>query len=107
MRVDGEIAGANVTAYAARYESGFKVALFNKDELKAVDVSIRVPGKVRAATAWRMQAPALDSTEGVTLAGAEIREGAWSPKRIESVAMESGVARIRIPASSAALVFLG
>ncbi len=106
MRVDGEIAGANVTAYAARYKSGFKVALFNKDEAKAVDVRVRAPDRVRVATAWRLQAPALDATKGVTLAGAEIREGQWRPRRVEPVAVESGVARIRISASSAALVFM-
>jgi len=106
MRVDGEIAGANMTAYAARYKSGFKVALFNKDELKAVDVRVRAPGRVRTAIAWRLQAPALDATEGVTLAGAEIRGGAWSPKQTEPLTMEGGAARIRIPASSAALVFM-
>ena len=106
MRVDGAIVGANMTAYAARHKSGFKVALFNKDELKAVDVSIRLPGQVHKANAWRLQAPALDSTEGVTLAGAEIRAGAWSPKVAEPVAVRDGIARIRIPASSAALVFV-
>ncbi len=111
LAVDGTIEGANVTAYAARDGSGFKVAVFNKDELKAVDMSIRLPGgmagNLRKATAWRLQAPALDSTEGVTLAGAEIREGEWSPRETEWVAVKSSVARIRIPASSAALVFLG
>jgi hypothetical protein len=106
MRVDGEIAGANVTAYAVRYESGFRVAIFNKDKASAVDVNVRAPGKMRTASVWRLQAPALDATEGVTLAGAEIREGKWSPERIEPVAMDNGVARIRIPASSAALVFM-
>jgi hypothetical protein len=106
MRVDGAIEGANVTAYAARHRSGFKVALFNKDEARAVDVKVRPPERVRTATAWRLLAPALDSTEGVTLAGAEIREGTWSPKQTEPVAMEGGTARIRIPASSAALVFM-
>ena len=49
---------------------------------------MRVPGKVRKATAWRLQAPALDATEGVTLAGAEIREGEWSPQETEPVAIE-------------------
>jgi hypothetical protein len=106
MRVDGKIEGANATAYAARHEAGYKVALFNKDAVKAVDVSLRMPAKVRTATAWRMQAPALDSTEGVTLAGAEIREGAWSPRIVEPVAVKNGVAQIRIPAGSAALVHL-
>jgi hypothetical protein len=106
MRVEGEIAGANVTAYAARFESEFRVAVFNKDEANAVDVRVRAPGRVRTATAWRLQAPALDATEGVTLAGAEIHEGEWGPKRIEPVATERGVARIRVPASSAALMFM-
>jgi hypothetical protein len=106
MRVDGEIAGANATAYAARFESEFRVAVFNKNEANAVDVRVRAPGRVRTATAWRLQAPALDATEGVTLAGAEIHEGEWGPKRIEPVATERGVARIRVPASSAALMFM-
>jgi hypothetical protein len=106
MRVNGEIVGANVTAYAARFESGFRVAIFNKDVASAVDLRVRAPGRVHDATAWRLQAPALDSTEGVTLAGAEIREGKWSPRQIEPVAMDRSTARIRIPASSAALVFM-
>lgn len=106
MRVEGKIDGVNATAYAARHETGYKIAVFNKDESKAVDVSLRMPGKAQGATAWRMQAPALDSTEGVTLAGAEIREGAWSAKRSEPVAVKNGVARIRVPAGSAVLVFL-
>ncbi len=107
LDVDGKVEGANATAYAARAGSGFKVALFNKDELKAVDVSLRTPAKVHRATAWRLQAPALDSTEGVTLAGAEIRAGQWSPRVVEPVAVRNGVARTRIPASSAALVMVG
>ncbi len=110
LAADGRIAGANATAYAARHGSGFKIALFNKDELKTAAVSIRLPDKVqgnaRTATAWRLQAPAVDSTEGVTLAGAEIRAGEWSPRESEPVAVRDGAARIRIPASSAALVFV-
>jgi len=107
MRVEGTIDGANATAYAARNGAGYKVAVFNKDESKALDVSVRMPGKARKATAWRLRAPALDSTAGVTLAGAEIRDGKWSAKRSEAVAVKNGVARIRVPAGSAVLVFLG
>ena len=98
--------GVNATAYAARHTSGFKVAIFNKGETKAVDVSLRMPGKARSAHAWRLEAPALDSTEGVTLAGAEIEAGEWSPKKIEPVAVKNGVPRIRVPASSAVLVLV-
>ena len=107
MQVDGKIDGANATAYAARFGARYRVAVFNKDAVKGVDVSIRVPGKARRATAWRLRAPALDATEGVTLAGAEIRDGEWRPKDVEAVEVRDGAARIRVPASSAVLVFLG
>jgi len=107
MKVDGKIEGANATAYAARHESGYKVAIFNKDASKALDLSLKLPTKVHKATAWRLQAPTLDSTEGVTLAGAEIAPHAvWSPRLIEPVAVKNGVPRIHIPAASAALVLV-
>jgi hypothetical protein len=97
----------NATAYAARHASGFKVAIFNKDERKAVDVSLRMPSKVRKATAWRLNSPTLDATQGVTLAGAEIEAHAvWSPRVVEPVVLRNGIPRIHIPAASAALVHL-
>jgi hypothetical protein len=104
--VDGKIEGANVTAYAARQKSGFKVAIFNKDESQAVELSIHTPHRVQSATAWRLQAPALDSTDGVTLAGAEIQEGQWSPHAAEPLEVSNGTPRIRVPAASAALLFM-
>ena len=106
LEMDGKIEGVNATVYAARHGSGFRVAVFNKDALKGVDVSIKLPSKVHKAMAWRLQAPALDATEGVTLAGAEIRAGRWSPRDSEPVSVRSGAVRIRVAASSAALVFV-
>jgi len=83
------------------------VAVFNKDESRVVDLSIRAPRPIETATVWRMQAPALDSTEGVTLAGAQIEAHAqWSPKITEPVAIQHGMPRISVPAGSAALLFL-
>jgi hypothetical protein len=107
LQVDGKIEGANATVYAARQKSGFNVAIFNKDESQAVELSIRAPHRVHSATAWRMQAPALDSTEAVTLAGAEIHAHAqWSPRAAEPLKVSNGIPRIRVPAASAVLMFL-
>lgn len=107
LQVNGKIEGANATAYASRHQSAYKVAIFNKDESKAVVVSLNLPSKAHKATAWRLQAPALDSTEGVTLAGAEIQPHAvWSPRVVEPVEVRNGVPRIHIPAASAALIFV-
>jgi hypothetical protein len=107
MKAQINMQGVNATAYAAKHNRGFKVAIFNKDESRAIDLSILAPHRVRTATAWRMQAPALDSTEGVTLAGAEIETHAkWSPKIVEPIAAQHGIPRIHVPTASAALLFL-
>jgi hypothetical protein len=105
LRVD--MLGVNATAYAARHDRGYKVAIFNKDESWALDLSIHAPRRIRSATAWRMQAPALDSTEGVTLAGAEIEAHAqWRPGIVEPIATEHGIPKVQVRAGSAALLFL-
>jgi len=97
----------HATAYAARGKDGFKVAVFNKDAQSSLDLSIRLPGEIHKATAWRLQAPAVDATDGVTLAGAEVTaNGKWSPRGAERVTAMGGVARVQIPAASAALIFL-
>jgi hypothetical protein len=112
LNVQVDTKGVNATAYAARVSRaselrGFKVAIFNKDESQSIDLSIRSARRVRTATAWRMQAPALDSTEGVTLAGAEIEAHAqWSPRIAEPIEVQHGTPRIHVPAGSAALLFL-
>jgi len=107
LRAEVDMQGVNATAYAARHKQGFKVAVFNKDESRVLALRIRAPRRAESATAWRLQAPALDSTEGVTLAGAEIEAHAqWSPKAVEPVATQHGVPRIQVPAGSAALLFL-
>jgi hypothetical protein len=107
LDVQVNMQGVNATAYASKHNRGFKVAIFNKDESRPLDLSIHVPHRVQTATAWRMQAPSLDSTEGVSLAGAEIAAHAqWSPKTVEPIELQHGAPRIQVPAASAALLFL-
>jgi len=38
LRVDRSIEGVNATAYAAQHKTGFKIAVFNKDERKPIDL---------------------------------------------------------------------
>jgi len=97
----------NATAYAVRRQQDTKVAIFNKDSGQSVDFSVRLPGELRRARAWRLLAPALDATDGITLAGARILEGGkWHPGVAETVAISDGILRIHVPAGSAALIFL-
>ena len=100
--------GVNATAYAARTaKTTIKVAIFNKDATQPLDLVIQSPQRIHTATMWRLTAPSLDATEGVTLAGAEVDPQArWSPATKERVESSGTSARIQAPAASGALVML-
>ena len=99
--------GINATAYAARTAKTIKVAIFNKDATQPLDLDIQSPQRIRSASAWRLEAPALDATEGVTLAGSEVDPQAhWSPSATERLKANGTSVQIHIPAASGALVLL-
>jgi hypothetical protein len=107
LRSTCDFHGANATVYAARDGSTTKVALFNKDEHQSIQLVLRGMMEAKSATVSRLQAPALNALENVTLAGAQILPHAqWSPRMKESVEVRRGVAHLRIPSSSAALLIL-
>lgn len=106
MRTECDFKGVNATVYAARRGESAKVAIFNKDAHAGALFAIRSEHLVRTAVAWRLQAPSLDSTVGVTLAGAQIQAQAhWSPSA-EVIEVRNGVAHLIVPGGSAALLFL-
>jgi hypothetical protein len=107
LDADLKAAGVNATAFATEHEGQVRVAVFNKDAAQALDLAVHAPGRVKSAKAWRLEGPALDATEGITLAGAAVSGGAqWSPKTVERLATHGDSARIHLPAGSAALLFL-
>lgn len=107
LRSDSDLHGANATVYAARHEHGTRIAVFNKDEHTSINLAIRGLAHATSAKVWRMQAPALNATEDVTLAGAQILAHAhWTPHAEEPVAVRNGIAHLRIPSASAALLIL-
>jgi hypothetical protein len=98
--------GVNATAYAARTAKTIKIAIFNKDATQPLDLSIQSPQRIRSTSAWRLTAPALDATEGVTLAGSEVDPQAhWIPRTTERLETHNS-AQIQVPAASGALVLL-
>jgi hypothetical protein len=100
--------GVNATAYAVRTgKTTIKIAIFNKDAAQPLDLAIQSPHSIRSASAWRLQAPALDATEGVTLAGSEVDPQArWTPRTTERLEAHGSSAQIQVPAASGALVLL-
>jgi hypothetical protein len=107
LDADLSASGVNATAYAARTAKTIKVAIFNKDASQPLDLVIQPPQRIRSASAWRLQAPALDATEGITLAGSEVDPQAhWSPLTTERLEAYGASTQIHVPAASGALVLL-
>ena len=122
-------APGNLVAHAVLNEGGpLRVVLINKDMQKAMTVEIsdfqnyprvwfppyspqRPPMPIRGGfhhgSVFRLMAPALDSTSGITLAGTTVNAyGGWSGKPGEKLERHKKVFRMELPPASAALVLL-
>jgi hypothetical protein len=95
---------AGATAWAADMPTGeTRVIVLNKNPRDKLDVAISSTGEARV---WRLEAPSLTATSGVTLAGAVIRPGeAWKPVREERIVSKAGGAPATVPAASGAALF--
>jgi hypothetical protein len=91
---------ANVTAYAARHEGGMLVAVFNKGG-DALELALEgAPGR---GEVYRLKAPALDSTTGVTFGrGARSADAVWTLGADEALQGKT----VSLPATSAVLLRL-
>jgi len=98
---------ANAGAWAADMPDGStRVVLLNKDARQKLQISIP---STHDAKLWRLLAPGLTATSGVTLAGMEIRPGKkWRPSQEEHLASQDGQVQIELePGSGVALFFHG
>ena len=98
---------ANASAWAAEMPDGTtRLVLINKDARQKFQIAIPSP---RDAKLWRMQAPGLTATAGVTLAGAEIKpEKSWKPSHEENLSVKNGQVQIEMePGSAVAFFFDG
>ncbi|HEX4228374.1 MAG TPA: glycosyl hydrolase family 79 C-terminal domain-containing protein [Bryobacteraceae bacterium] len=107
VETQADATGVNATAYAAKTDSGLRVAIFNKDERQPIQATLHPRMKTRNATVWRLAAPSVDSETGVRFAGGEASpEGLWSPHQEQPLTETQGQYAIDLPAASAALIFL-
>jgi hypothetical protein len=96
---------ANAAAWAADMPDGrTRLVLLNKDARQKLQISI---ASAHNATLWRLQAPGLTATSGVTLAGAEFKPGKmWRPTQEINLASKNREVQIEMePGSGAALFF--
>lgn len=86
-----------------------RVVVINKEHARRSNVRITIPGSRRAGSVVRLQAPALDASEGVSLAGQSVaiptEDGELLGQREEQpVRPRRGVYRFSVPAGSAAML---
>ncbi len=61
----------------------------------------------QGAKAWRMEAPGLTATDGVTLAGAEITSWRqWEPRVEDCLVSRDGLIRLSLAQAAAAVLFI-
>ncbi len=95
----------NASAWAAEMPNGdTRVVLLNKDAHQKLQISIP---SANDAKVWRLLAPGLTATSGVTLAGTEIKPGKeWQPSQEEHLISKDNEVHIDLdPASGAAIFF--
>ena len=98
LAVDCQTGGVNLTAHAVRKDNETCVALINKDLNQTATVAITTGGMTRAARVTRLHASSATATAGIGLTEAG--------KGDAHVSATQDVARIDVPAASAALLWL-
>ena len=108
LRLTLEKGDLNLTAYATRAEPGvIWLTVLNKDLTRDAEVSVIWPAGFTGAGALRLTAPAVTSTNQVSLGGAEVSAaGEWTPGVPETVRVQAGVAEVRVSRASAVLLRL-
>jgi hypothetical protein len=100
-------APSNASAWAAEMPDGkTRLILINKDDKQ--DLQVVIPS-TRDASVWRLKAPALTATAGVTLAGTEMTpKKLWQPSDQARLSSNNGQVQVEIePGSAVALFFSG
>ena len=97
----------NMSVYAVRLHAGLRVALFNKELSTPLTVTLHPGLHANRAYMWNLIAPGPDSRENILLAGSAVNgSGEWSPKEQILPILSDGSIQIKLPAASAALVFI-
>ena len=95
---------SEAVAWVAEMPNGeTRVVVLNKSQQSELVLWI---ASAHSARLWRIEAPSLAATSGVTFAGAAIAAGKqWQPRREDRIASTSGMVATTVPAVSGAVLF--
>ena len=99
----GEI---NLSAHATKDKRGrLWLTVVNRDLMRDAEVEAVLPAGFATAAAFRLKAPAVNSLDQVTFAGAEVStNGRWTAGMPERLAVSQGAVHLQVPHASAVLV---
>ena len=106
VHVNCDAADANISAYAVvAADRSLFVTIVNKEAALDASVNLVLPRNVGNGRVFRLTAPSLEATAGVSFGGSAVSaDGKWKPTSSESVKARNGRATIAVPAGSAAVV---
>jgi hypothetical protein len=106
LHTDFDVAGRNVAACAARTDRALQILVVNR-EPQAVAFQILLPPShtVETGNVWRLEAPSVSSTRGITLAHATVTpNGLFHPEAAERVRFRQSSATLQLAPYSTALL---
>jgi hypothetical protein len=108
LRTEVDAGGRNVAAYAAASDQAIQLVVLNR-EAEPVTFRIARPSTTTSgkATVWRLQAPAVTSTSGVTLAAASVNaDGRFRQRHVDTMHFKGDSVEVQLGAYSAALIII-
>ena len=97
----------NCNAYACSINGGYTMTIINKEQKTGLTLTVNAGKTISAINIMRLTAPAVNSTTGITFAGATVQsDGSFSPadQEVSQIGKNSFV--IKVPAASAAVVVM-
>jgi hypothetical protein len=97
----------NYNAYACSTNNGYTMTIINKEQKKDISITVNASKTVSSINVMRLTAPAVDSTTGITFAGAAVQsDGTFSPATQEESQIGKSSFTIKVPAASAVVVLI-
>lgn len=98
---------SNYNAYACSTNGGYTITIINKEQTKDISLIINAGKTVTSINVMSLTAPAVDSTTGITFAGATVQgDGSFSLVHQDESKIGRSSFGIKVPAASAVVIVI-
>ncbi|WP_259070380.1 glycosyl hydrolase family 79 C-terminal domain-containing protein [Mucilaginibacter sp. X4EP1] len=98
---------SNYNVYACSTNGGYTITIINKEQTKDISLIVNAGKTVTSINVMSLTAPAVDSTTGITFAGATVQsDGSFSPAHQDESKIGKSSFGIKVPAASAVVIVI-